>query len=402
MRNVVIAGGSIAGVSAARALRAEGFDGVIRMIDLDGGGPYRRPEVSKGLLDGRFARETIELRVPSDLAVERLPGLRLHRLDLENRTVEGIGADGHQVVPYDGLLIATGSVARPSPYAEMPRGVHTLRTATDSDRMRPDLDAAERVVIIGGGFIGLEVAAVARKLGKSVTVVEVAEIPLAHVLGDTFGDHLAGIHRSRGVELVTGVTVTEIGSSADGGVSGVALSDGSELPADVVLVAIGSRPAVDWLADSGLDVSAGVRCDRTCAVDGVEGVVAAGDVASWVNPLYERRMRVEHWTNAIEQGTYAAKRLLGTHDPAGFVSAPYFWSDQHGMRLQSIGTTLDHDAAVVLDRDGDRLVIAYGRNGQVTCVAGINAGTTVMGHRMSVLTALPLDELVASSLEVPA
>ncbi len=401
MRNVVIAGGSIAGVSAARALRSEGFDGAIRMIDLDDGGPYRRPEVSKGLLDGKFTRDAIELRWPPDLAVERLPGLRLERLDLENRTIEGIGADGHQVVPYDGLVIATGSVARPSPYAEALRGVHTLRTATDADRMRPDLDAAERVVIIGGGFIGLEVAAVARGLGKKVTVVEAAAMPLAHVLGASFGDHLVTIHRTRGVRLITGVTVSAIESSA-GAVTGVVLSDGTEVRADVVLVAIGSRPAVDWLADSGLDASAGVRCDRTCAVEGAEGVVAAGDVASWMNPLYERRMRVEHWTNAIEQGTYAAKRLLGKHDPAGFVSAPYFWSDQYGMRLQSIGTTLDHDASVVLDRDGDRLVVAYGRNGQVTCVAGINAGTTVMSHRVSVLNGLPFDELVANSLGVSA
>lgn len=403
MRRIVIAGGSIAGVSAARALRAEGFDGEISMIDADGSGPYRRPEVSKGLLDGTFERDAISLRVPPELAVEQLTGLRLHGLDLVGHTVEGEGPDGPQQVSYDGLVIATGSVARPSPYAGELRGVHTLRTATDADRMRPELDAAKRVVIIGAGFIGLEVAAVASGLGKAVTVVEVADIPLAQVLGDTFGIHLSTIHRSRGVELVTGVTVSGVTMSAvDGAVSGIALSDGSELPADVVLVAIGSRPAVDWLIGSGLDVSAGVRCDQTCAVEGAEDVVAAGDVASWINPLYDRRMRVEHWTNAIEQGTYAAKRLLGRHDPAGFLSAPYFWSDQYGMRLQSIGTTLDHDESVVLDRDGDRLVMAYGRNGQVTCVAGINAGATVMKHRAGVLKGLPMRDLVANTVEVSA
>jgi NADPH-dependent 2,4-dienoyl-CoA reductase/sulfur reductase-like enzyme len=302
---------------------------------------------------------------------------------------------------FDGLVIATGSVARPSPYGAID-GVHTLRTATDADRMRPGLEAAKRVVILGGGFIGLEVAAVACGLGKQVTVVEAAPIPLAHVLGESFGNHLTKLHRGKGIDIVTGATVQAVDTTADGHVRAAVLSDGSELLADLVLVAIGSRAAVDWLASSGLDVTGGVRCDRTCAVEGTEDVVAAGDVASWVNPLYERRMRIEHWTNAIEQGTYAAKRLLGNHDPAGFVSAPYFWSDQHGMRLQSIGTTLDHDESVVLDHDGDRLVMAYGRAGRVTCVAGIKAGTKVMAQRKNVLAGVPLAELAAEALDVPA
>ena len=399
MRQVVIAGASIAGLSAARALRAGGFDGSIRMIDAEDGIAYRRPEVSKGLLDGHLDRAAITLPWPTDLAVERLPGVRLEGLNIAERTVEGYGASGRQVVPFDGLLIATGTTARPSPFGPA-RGVHTLRTINDAERMQGELAAAERVVIVGGGFIGLEVAAVARGLGKTVTVVEAAPIPLGPVLGDLFGQHLATIHRGRGVDLVTGATVTTLETARNGAVSDVVLSDGTVLPVDVVLVAIGSVPGTSWLADSGLDVSSGVSCDSTCAVEGLEDVVAAGDVANWVNPLYGRRMRVEHWTNAIEQGTYAGRRLLGNHDPAGFVSAPYFWSDQYGMRLQSIGSTLGHDAVAVLEQEADRLVVAYGRQGRVVCVAGIKAGTAVMAHRKTVLAAAPIDEL--ESLEVAA
>jgi NADPH-dependent 2,4-dienoyl-CoA reductase/sulfur reductase-like enzyme len=196
--------------------------------------------------------------------------------------------------------------------------------------------------------------------------------------------------------VITGVTVTGL-EGAHGAVRTVSLSDGRQLPADLVLVSIGSQPSVDWLTTSGLDAAAGVQCDHTCAVEGLRDVVAAGDVASWHNPLYDRRMRVEHWTNAIEQGTYAARRLLGVHDPAGFVSAPYFWSDQYGMRLQSIGSTQGFDEAEVLAHDGDKLVVAYGREGRLVCVAGLHAGTAVMGFRAMVVGAAPMTDVRAKA-----
>lgn len=393
MDTILIAGASIAGLSAARALRTGGFEGTIQMVDLDARTPYRRPEVSKGLLDGHLTEESVAMPFPPTLEVERLLGLRLHDLNLENRTIEVMKGHESRVLPFDGLVIATGAAARPSPFDPSLRGVHTLRNIHQAELMREDLAAAQRVVIIGGGFIGLEVAAVARTLGKDVTVVEATDVPLGHVLGVTFGNHLADMHRVRGVTLLTGASVTGLESNPDGSVSAVALSDGTQLPADVVLVAIGSAPATEWLAASGLDVTSGVVCDHTCAVEGTENVVAAGDVASWVNPLYGRRMRVEHWTNAIEQGTYVGRRLLGTHDPDGFRSAPYFWSDQYGMRLQSLGSTQGFDEATVLDRDGEKMVVAYTIEGRTICVAGINAGTKVMSYRKAVLDRAELSEL---------
>ncbi|GAA1000118.1 FAD/NAD(P)-binding oxidoreductase [Acrocarpospora macrocephala] len=390
MRSVVIAGGAIAGLSAARELRRAGFPGRIQVVDQDRRGPYRRPEVSKGLLEGRLGLDSVATPWPADLNVDRILGVRLTGLDLAARTVQVEGG----AVPFDGLVIATGCAARRSPYEAM-AGVHTLRSADDAERMRPELAAAMKIVIVGAGFIGLEVASVARKLGKSVTLLEAAEIPLARVLGDDFGEHIAGTHRAHGVDLRTGVTVAGVTAGASGRVSSVELTSGETVAADVVLVAIGSEPATGWLRDSGLDLSMGVVCDETCAV--ADGVVAAGDVASWINPLYRRRMRVEHWTNAVEQGAYAARRLMGTHDPTGFASVPYFWSDQYGVKLQCVGSTLDHDQYAVLDDSDGRFLVAYGRAGRLVCVAGMNAGAAVMKHRALVLRAVPLAEVAAAS-----
>ncbi|WP_327241789.1 NAD(P)/FAD-dependent oxidoreductase [Streptomyces sp. NBC_01320] len=396
MRNIIIAGGANAGLSAARELRLSGFDGSIQVVDRDPRGPYRRPETSKGMLDGRTTRAKAAIPWPEELQVERFVGVTLTALDPASRTVLIKTAAGTRAFPFDGLVIATGCEARPSPFGPSIGGVHTLRDLEDSEAMRPDLDTAHRVVIIGGGFIGLEVASVARGLGKDVTVVEAAPQPLARLLGRGFGEYVAQRHRDRGVRLITDVTVKGLAAGPSGRVASVVLSTGESLDADVVLVAIGSAPATRWLEGSGIDLHMGVSCDRTCAVPGVAGVVAAGDVASWINPRYGRRMRVEHWTNAIEQGTYAARRLLGVHDPDGFASVPYFWSDQYGVKLQSIGSTVGHDEAVVLEQTDERLLVAYGREGRLVCVAGWNAGAVVMKQRPLVLEGVPLDEVLTA------
>ncbi|WP_101829571.1 NAD(P)/FAD-dependent oxidoreductase [Frankia canadensis] len=394
MRQIVIAGGSNAGLSAARELRRAGFDGRVVLLDADAQSPYRRPEVSKGLLSGKLDEGRVAIEWPGNLEVERLMGHRLVRLDLGRRQVEAIRADGGDVqVPFDGLVIATGARARPVPFGPRLPGVHTLRSVEDARGLRKDLREARRVVIVGGGFIGLEVAAVAAELGQDVTVVEKDKVPLGSVLGASFGAYVTALHRSHGVRIVTGGSVAGLVPGPSGRVAGVRLVGGEPLAADVVLVAIGSLPGVDWLIDSGLDVTDGVRCDRTCAVAGADGVVAAGDVAAWWNPLYSRLMRVEHWTNAVEQGAYAARRLLGLHDPAGFVSAPYFWSDQYGARLQSIGSSLGHDAALTLESDGPKLVVAYARAGRLLSVAGIHASAAVMGHRSQVLSRISIEDL---------
>lgn len=403
MKTIVIAGSSVAGLSAARELRQGGFGGRLLTVDRDPHVPYRRPEVSKGLLSGALPAGKVAMGWADELRAERISG-GLEGLDLERRTVRGIYADGRPFAEqYDGLVIATGTIARPSPFAKL-GGVHSLRTWADSHNMRGDLAGAQRVVIVGGGFIGLEVASVARKLGKEVTVIEPMQAPLVHILGQTFSAALQAKHENEGVRFVLGQTVRELEGHESGSIRRVHLSNGDSLDADVVLVAIGSVPAVDWLLDSNLDVERGLVCDTTCSVAGTEDVVAAGDIALWHNPLYERLMRVEHWTNAVEQGTYAAKRLLGTHDAGGFVSAPYFWSEQYGSRIQSIGSNLGHDQAVVLDDDPERLFVAYLKEGRLLSVAGMAAGASIFQFRSLVLERAPIHDVTAhfASLRQPA
>ncbi len=383
-RRIVVVGASQAGLAASRELRKRGFDDAITVLDAEDGGPYRRPEVSKGLLSGAFDAAGVAVRLPEELELDLRTGATAVGLDPGRRTVRVRTGETVDDLPYDGLVVATGALARP-PLGAAPAGVHTLRTLADAHAMRADLIRASSLVVVGGGFIGLEVASVARGLGIRVTVLELADLPLAGVLGKDFGEHLARVHREGGVDLRCGIAMEGWDVGADGHVRGVATSGGSVVPGDLVLLATGSLPATGWLDGSGADCSAGLRCDATCAVEGLPAVVAAGDVASWWNPLYDRRMRVEHWTNAIEQGGFAARRLLDEHDPGGFVSAPYFWSDQWGTRIQSIGSTGGHDEAVVIEQDSDRILVAYGSAGRLVAVAGMNAGPAVNRYRKPIL-----------------
>lgn len=392
MDRIVVAGGSTAGLSAARELRKLGFAGEIDILDRDVMSPYRRPEVSKGFLAGTIDAAGGVVAWPEELGLTRRLGAELQELDTEKRIVRARQDGVDLELPYDGLVLATGATARPSPFGMEIRGVHTLRDRSDSDAMRDELASARHVVIVGGGFIGLEVAAVARSAGKEVTVVEAGEVPLERVLGRAFGEHLRDVHERRGVRILTSREVKELQTDDASSVTGVKLSDGTVIEADVVLVAIGSLPDVRWLEGSGLPLDDGVVCDKTCAVVGFSNIVAAGDIASWHNPRFDRQMRVEHWTNAIEQGTYAGRRLLGSHEPGGFVSSPYFWSDQFGMRIQSIGSTFGHDEIDVIDRDDDRTLVLYGRDGLLVCAAGMNAGTTVLKFRKPVVEAVTMDE----------
>jgi NADPH-dependent 2,4-dienoyl-CoA reductase/sulfur reductase-like enzyme len=172
----------------------------------------------------------------------------------------------------------------------------------------------------------------------------------------------------------------------------VHLASGDELVSDLVVLAVGSQPVVDWLAGTGLDVSAGVVCDETCAIEGLDDAVAAGDVAQWLNPLYGARMRVEHWTNAIEQGTYAARRLLGRHDPAGFVSVPYFWSNQGDLKIESAGSTLAYDECRITAVEGDRIVVTYGLAGRLVAVAGVGATVAVIKGKKLIAAGASIDD----------
>ncbi len=375
--SVTIVGASLAGLRAAETLRRDGFDGVITLIGDEAHLPYDRPPLSKQVLSGDWEPERTLLS-PTDridgLDLDLRMGTRATGLDASARTVE---VDGEKQ-PYDGLLIATGARCRTLPGSAGLDGVHTLRTLDDSLAIRDVLMAGpQRVVVVGAGFIGAEVASTAVGYGVPVTMVEPQSTPLGHVLGEAVGSAVADLHRSHGVDLRCGVGVEAV--TGDDRVASVCLSDGEELDADLVVVGIGVVPNTEWLEGSGLTIDDGVVCDGTCLA--APDVVAAGDVARWPNPRYAGTMRVEHWDNAVEQGAHAARRLLSTDEEAvPFSPVPWFWSDQYDRKLQLAGRARPDDDCVLVDGslEEHRFAVAYGRDGVFTAVFAMNRPRQVM------------------------
>jgi 3-phenylpropionate/trans-cinnamate dioxygenase ferredoxin reductase subunit len=309
LQSIVVVGASLAGLHAVRALRKEGFDGRLTLVGAEPHRPYDRPPLSKDFLAGAADESTLRLAGADqldELGVDLRLGVSAVACDTTDRRVRL--ADGGEV-PYDGLVIATGGAARrlPGMAHELP-GVHVLRTLDDAVALRADLDRRPgRVVIVGAGFIGAEVAATCRGRGLDVTLLEALPVPLAHALGPRVGAVCADLQRDHGVDVRLGAGVRSIAGGER--VERVHLVDGTVIEADVVVVGVGVQPCTEWLEGSGLTLDNGVVCDATCLA--APGVVAAGDVARWPNPAFDRAlMRVEHWENAIEMGGYAARRLL--------------------------------------------------------------------------------------------
>jgi 3-phenylpropionate/trans-cinnamate dioxygenase ferredoxin reductase subunit len=351
MRTVIVLGASLAGLHAAEALRNQGFDGRLVLVGDEAHRPYDRPPLSKDFLVGAAGREDIRLRSPEHehrLAAEWLLGRRAVALDTRERAVHL--SDGTRLTG-DGIVIATGARPRMLRGPAQLRCVHTLRTLDDAIAVRAGLAAAGHVAIVGAGFIGSEVAASARKLGRHVTLIEADRIPMRRQLGPDMGKLCAGLHRDHGVDVQLGVGVDRL--LGIGRVTGLRLTDGRELPADIIVLAIGVEPEVGWLAGSGIAVGNGVVTDAGCATS-VPRVVAVGDVANHHNPFTGGRLRVEHWTNAIEQAVTAARTLLTGVSAPGPAKPPYFWSDQYDVRIQFAGHTEEGDEAVVVDGDPDR------------------------------------------------
>jgi len=368
-RRVVVVGASAAGLSAAETLRRQGYDGSLTLVGQEPHPPYDRPPLSKQILDGTWEPERVHLRRPADLDALDLDlrlGVRAVALAPAARTVTL--ADGTEL-GYDGLIIATGVRPRRLPECGTP-GVHVLRDLEDALALRERLAAGGRLVVVGAGFLGAEAASAARSLGATVTLVEPAPVPLAHAVGQQVGAYLSRLHRDNGVDLRTGTKAAGITVEA-GRATGVRLDDGTVIPADDVLVAIGSEPNTDWLHGSGLRVGDGVECDRYSAA--APGVYAAGDVARWHNPLFGTTMRVEHRTNAAEQGMAAARNLLDPGEARPFAPVPYFWSDQYGLRIQAFGHLREHDEARVVDGDpaDGRFLVAYRRGERLTGALGV-------------------------------
>jgi 3-phenylpropionate/trans-cinnamate dioxygenase ferredoxin reductase subunit len=368
MRSVTVVGASLAGLSTARALRAQGFDGRLVLVGDEPHAPYDRPPLSKAFLTGPTEPDLALLTDHDEqLDLEWRLGVPAAALDPAARSVTL--ADGSTVTG-DAVVLATGARARRLPGTEGLAGVHVLRTRDDAVVLREALAAGGSLVVVGAGFIGAEVASSARSLNLEVTVVEAQTTPLAGPLGEQMGAVCGSLHADHGVRLLTGVGVARLVGTER--VEAVELFDGTLLPADTVLVGVGAQPNVEWLAGSGLDVTGGVRTDATCATD-APGVVAVGDCALSYDLHAGRHLRAEHWTSALQQPVAAAVTLLGGRAP--YTGVPYFWSEQYGLQVQLAGSpAAGDDVTVVHGSVADRSFVAtYERAGELVAVLGVGA-----------------------------
>ncbi len=379
--SVVIVGGSLAGVRCAGALRRGDYGGPITVVGAESHAAYDRPPLSKQYLSGDWDRNRL-LLLPeeqrADLRVEWLLGTTAVALDAEARTV--ILDDGAEVAG-DAIVLATGARPRTLPGADDIVGVHVLRTIDHATALRSELAGGRRrLVVVGAGFIGAEVAATASAAGHEVTIIEAASVPLRRGLGDHVGAICGSLHADHGVELRLDTTVESVEIDARGRVEGVRLDDGDALEADLVLVGIGVVPNTEWLDGSGLAVDDGIVCNEFC--EAAPGIYAAGDVARWHHRLFDEAVRVEHWENAVDQGTYVAGRMTGQTDEP-FAPVPWFWSDQYGHKLQLAGhPAADDRVEVVTGSVAERRFAAiYGRGDRLTGVFGLNRPRQVMQYR---------------------
>ncbi|MER5517390.1 FAD-dependent oxidoreductase [Streptomyces sp. NPDC002763] len=370
MRTVAVVGASLAGLSAARSLRQRGYDGRLVVIGDETHRPYDRPPLSKEFLAGTLGEADLALeRDDEELRAEWLLGARATGLDRTGRAIRL--ADGREVRA-DGVVVATGAAARTLPGTEGLAGVHVLRTLDDARALRDDLARGGRLVVIGGGFVGAEVASTAYALGLDVTVVEAAPTPLAGPLGPAMGAVVSALHADHGVRLLCGVGVK--GLSGERQVAAVLLEDGRSVPADTVVVGVGARPCVEWLEGSGVALDNGVKCGADGRTS-VAGVVAVGDCANWYDPQAGGHRRVEHWTGALERPAAAVAALLayGATEP-GVPRPPYFWSDQYGVKIQFVGHAAGADEVTVEEGSTDErsFLAVYRRAGRPVAVLGMN------------------------------
>jgi 3-phenylpropionate/trans-cinnamate dioxygenase ferredoxin reductase subunit len=367
----VIVGASLAGGGAAATLREEGFDGRVILIGAEPRPPYERPPLSKEYLRGELSFESALVR-PSGFydenGIESRFGVRTTRVDAAGKVVE---LEGGERVAYDKLLVATGSRNRrfPIPGFDLD-GVYDLRTVADSDRIRAEIAPGRKAVVVGMGFIGSEVAASLRQSGVDVVVVDRNEVPLRRVLGEEVGRVIEGIHRDHGTSMIFEDRVAAFEGA--GRVERVTTARGRRIECDFVVVGLGSEPVTDLLAGTGAELDNGVVVDEYLRT-GVEGIYAAGDVANHYHPVFERRIRVEHWQNALEQGPAAARAMLGKGEP--YDEVPWFWSDQYEHNLQYAGFHTEWDELVVRgSMDARNFVAFYRKDERVLAAVAINRG----------------------------
>ncbi|QHC23916.1 NAD(P)/FAD-dependent oxidoreductase [Streptomyces sp. GS7] len=387
---IVVVGASLAGLRAAEALRDEGFGGELTLVGDEPHEPYDRPPLSKAVLSGRLTTDRITLPRVRNIDARWLLGTAATRLDIPGRQV--VLADGRRV-DFDRLLIATGTRARPWPDAAGGglAGVHTLRGRDDADRLRAALATGpRRVLVIGGGFTGGEVASGCRELGLEVTVVQRGAAPLASALGGVIGRVATGWHRAAGVDLRLHTTVRALEGDAHGRLRRARLSDGTAVDAEVAVVATGAPANTEWLAGSGLAADhRGVVCDGGCRALGADGaavedVFVAGDIARWPHPRFPGQLlRLDHWDNAVAQARTAAYNM--THaSPNHRVhrALPAFWSNQFGVNLKSVGLPHLADQVAVTQGalDQRRFVAAYGLRGRLVAAVAVDSPRVLDGY----------------------
>jgi len=388
---VVVVGASLAGLRAVETLRAESYTGRIVLIGAEHHLPYDRPPLSKQFLAGAWDLDRVQLRVPEKieaLGLEMRMGHSATALDVEGHRVE---MDDGTKIDFDGLVVATGSHPRLLPETATTGTEHVLRTLEDSIALREATKVpGTRLVVVGAGFVGAEVAATCKERGVNVSVVEALPVPLERALGDEMGAACAALHTDHGVDLRTGVGVARVGADR------VELEDGTQMAADVVLVAIGVVPTTGWLDGSGLEVRDGVVADST--LHAADDIVVAGDLARWFDEGLGGEVRIEHWTNASEQGIASARSLLaGRAEARAYVPVPYFWSDQYDVKIQMLGHPRPQDDVVVVEGSiaERRFVALYGRDGLLTGALAFSRPRQLMGYRQLLENRASFDEALA-------
>ena len=394
---IVIVGASLTGGTAAATLRDEGFDGPLILIGAEPRPPYERPPFSKEYLRGEKPFEKALVKPAGHWAANNIEtrfGETVERVDTAAREV--VLAGGERVA-YDKILIATGVRNRKlnAPAADLP-GVHSLRTVDDSDAIRADAANAHRAVVVGMGFIGAEVAASLRMLGLEVTAVEPTPTPLYRVLGPDVGSAIGALHADQGVTLRFDDVVESFEGS--GRVEAVVTKSGQRIPCDLAVVGVGVEPVVDPVAGTDIEVDNGIVVDERCRTN-VEGVYAAGDIANHFHPIFGRRMRVEHWQNAMRQGAHAAKSMLGSEEP--YTDLHWFWSDQYDANIQYAGHHREWDSLVIRGSIPERSFVAfYIKDGLTEGIAALNRGKELRRAMGIIKARKPVEESALSDESV--
>ncbi|MGE0818173.1 MAG: NAD(P)/FAD-dependent oxidoreductase [Candidatus Nanopelagicales bacterium] len=389
--SVVVIGGGLAGAKTVEALREKGYAGALTLIGDEPHLPYERPPLSKDYLQGKAERSSVFVHDEQWYADHDVALLRGSRATAIHRASRTVALAGGTELPYDRLVLATGSSPRTLDVAGSELdGLHYLRALEDSDRLRDVLDVVQRIVVVGGGWIGLEVAAAARMAGIDVTLVEQAPLPLAGVLGPEVAPILAEVHRGHGVDLRTGVGVAAL-TGDDGRVVAVQLDDGTAVAAEAVVVGVGITPNVQLASDAGLDVDNGVLVDEHLRTSDPD-IYAVGDVANAWHPLLGRRIRVEHWATALNQPPVAAAGVLG--EDASYERSPYFFSDQYELGLEYTGYAApgSYDGVVIRgDRSKPELIAFWTAQGVVQAGMNVNVWDVTDDIKALIASRTPID-----------